>query len=139
MRFRPRSSQEEPEINLIPFIDVLLVVLIFLMTSTTYSRMTALKVTLPSADAPAAQQQLAEIHVVVGADGRYAVGSVVLSSQHVEELASAMRLQSQGRQDAMVVISADANAPHQAVINVKDAARRAGLSRLTYAAQHSKR
>ena len=139
MRFRPRASQDEPEINLIPFIDVLLVVLIFLMTSTTYSRITALKVTLPSADAPAAEKQPLEVQVLVGADGRYAVGSLVLASQGVDELANAMRLQAQGHADAMVVISADASAPHQAVINVMDAARRAGLSRLTYAAQHSKR
>lgn len=139
MRFRPRASQDEPEINLIPFIDVLLVVLIFLMTSTTYSRITALKVTLPSADAPAAERQPLEVQVLVGADGRYAVGNLVLSGQGVDELANAMRLQAQGHSDAMVVISADASAPHQAVINVMDAARRAGLSRLTYAAQHSKR
>jgi biopolymer transport protein ExbD len=136
MDFRkPRG--EEPEINLIPFIDVLLVILIFLMLSTTYSKFTELQVTLPSADAERLRDHPREIIVAVGADGRYAINRRAIDGRGVELLAAELGAAAEGSKDATIIVSADANASHQSVINVMDAARRAGLSRLTFAAQSS--
>lgn len=134
MHFR-RREPEEPEINLIPFIDVLLVVLIFLMLSTTYSKFTELQVTLPTADADKARDNPHEIIVAIAADGRYAINRTPVEGRSVEVLAAQLAAASSGSKDAMLIISADANAAHQSVINVMDAARRVGLARLTFATQ----
>jgi biopolymer transport protein ExbD len=130
-----RRRLDEPEINLIPFIDVLLVVLIFLMLTTTYSRFTELQVNLPAASAEPLRERPAEIIVSVAGDGRYAVNQQPVDGRSVELLAAALARAAQGRDDAVVIVSADATAAHQSVINVLDAARRAGLMRLTFAAQ----
>ncbi len=132
-----RRRLEEPEINLIPFIDVLLVVLIFLMLSTTYSRFTELQINLPAADAEKLQQRPNEVLVAVAADGRYAVNKKAVDGRSIELLTAELVAASGGRSDTVVIISADALAAHQAVVNVLDAARRAGLARLTFAAQSS--
>ncbi len=136
MKFR-QSSEDEPEINLIPFIDVLLVILIFLMLSTTYSRFTELQVTLPVANADTTRERPAEIIVSVAADGRAAIDRQPVEGRSVEILALALRQAASERKDPVVIISADANAAHQSVINVLDAARRVGLARITFAAQVS--
>jgi biopolymer transport protein ExbD len=134
MNFR-RHHPEEPEINLIPFIDVLLVVLIFLMLSTTYSKFTELQITLPTAEAEALKERPAEIIVAVAADGRYAVDKQPVEGRSVEILTAALANAAKGRKEPVVIVSADATAAHQSVINVMDAARRAGLPRLTFATQ----
>jgi biopolymer transport protein ExbD len=134
MNFR-RPPADEPEINLIPFIDVLLVVLIFMMLSTTYSRFTELQVTLPVASADAVRERPAEIVVAVSADGRYTVDGTLVEGRSVELLAAALRQASEQRQEPVLIISADAAAAHQTVINVLDASRRVGLVRVTFAAQ----
>ena len=134
MNFRP-GSRDEPEINLIPFIDVLLVVLIFLMLSTTYSRFTELRINLPAADAEKLRERPGEVVVSVSSDGRYAVNRQAVDGRSVELLSAELAAAAAGRPDTVVIISADAMAAHQAVVNVLDAARRAGLSRLTFAAQ----
>ncbi len=134
MRFG-RRRLEEPEINLIPFIDVLLVVLIFLMLSTTYSRFTELQINLPAANADTLRERPAEVIVAVAADGRYAINRRSVDGRSVEALTLALSAAAAGRPDTVVIVSADALAPHQTVVNVLDAARRAGLSRLTFAAQ----
>ncbi|UXH80041.1 ExbD/TolR family protein [Roseateles amylovorans] len=133
MKFRRRHN-EEPEINLIPFIDVLLVVLIFLMLSTTYSKFTELQVTLPTADSQTMKDRPAEIIVAIAADGRYAIDHQAVEGRSVDLLTTALQQAAQGRPDPIVIISADAATPHQAVVNVMDAARRANLPRLTFAA-----
>jgi biopolymer transport protein ExbD len=130
-----RRRIDEPEINLIPFIDVLLVVLIFLMLSTTYSRFTELQINLPAADAEKLRERPAEIIVAVAADGRYAVNRRAIDGRSVEQLTAALVAAAGGREGTVVIVSADALAAHQTVVNVLDAARRAGLSRLTFAAQ----
>jgi biopolymer transport protein ExbD len=130
-----RRKLEEPEINLIPFIDVLLVVLIFLMLSTTYSRFTELQINLPAANAEQMRDRPAEIIVAVAADGRYSVNRKSVDGRSIDVLTTELSAAAAGRVDTVVIISADAMAAHQAVINVLDAARRAGLSRLTFAAQ----
>ena len=134
MNFR-RPSGEEPEINLIPFIDVLLVVIIFLMLSTTYSKFTELQVTLPVADSEATRDRPAEIVVSVASDGRYSIDGRPVDGSTVEVLTSVLRQLAAERKDPFIIISADATAAHQSVINVLDAARRAGLSKVTFAAQ----
>jgi biopolymer transport protein ExbD len=134
MRFT-RHAKDDPEINLIAFIDVLLVILIFLMMSTTYSKFTELQVTLPTAEADKPRERLAEIIVAVAADGRYAVNRKAVEGRSVDLLAAELAAAAQGLNEPMVIVSADATAAHQAVINVLDAARRAGLPRLTFATQ----
>ena len=130
-----RRRMEEPEINLIPFIDVLLVVLIFLMLSTTYSRFTELQVNLPAAEAEKLRERPSEVIVSVSNDGRYAVNRKAVDGRSVELLSAELAAAAAGRADTVVIVSADAMAAHQAVVNVLDAASRAGLSRLTFAAQ----
>jgi biopolymer transport protein ExbD len=137
MKFHGNLDNEEPEINLIAFIDVLMVILIFLMLSTTYSKFTELSVNLPTANADKLQERPREIIVSVSADGRYALDRQMVEGRDVESLAMALRTASAGQADAMLIVSADAMAVHQAVINVLDAARRAGLSRITFAAQNT--
>lgn len=136
MHFR-RHDTDEPEINLIPFIDVLLVILIFLMLSTTYSKFTELQVSLPTADADAMRDRPQEIIVAVAADGRYAVNKTAVEGRSIDLLAAALSSAATGLKEPIVIISADATAAHQSVINVLDAARRAGLARLTFATQQS--
>jgi biopolymer transport protein ExbD len=132
-----RRRLEDPEINLIPFIDVLLVVLIFLMLSTTYSRFTELQVNLPAANSEKLRERPGEIIVSVSADGRYAINRKLMEGRNVDMLALELRQAAAGQADAVVIISADATAAHQSVVNVLDAARRAGLQRLTFATQTS--
>ena len=139
MNFRRSSVQDEPEINLIPFIDVLLVVLIFLMLSTTYSRFTELQVTLPTADAEKLKDRPQEVIVSVASDGRYTVNRQPLDGRSVEELAARLQELSSGKPETVVVVTADALSAHQSVVNVLDAARRAGLARITFAAQTAQR
>jgi biopolymer transport protein ExbD len=136
MNFR-RHAEDEPEINLIPFIDVLLVILIFLMLSTTYSRFTELQLTLPTADAEQLRDRPSEIIVAVSADGRYVINRVAVEGRSIELLSAALAAASQGQKEPIVIVSADATAAHQSVVNVLDAARRAGLARLTFATQQS--
>ncbi|AOY91623.1 biopolymer transporter ExbD [Cupriavidus sp. USMAA2-4] len=138
MRFRSRQRREEPEINLIPLIDVLLVILIFLMITTTYSRFSELQIQLPTADAERTRQRPAEILVSVSARGVYAVNKEILEFKDVTSLADHLRSAAgpdNGGQPPVVVVNADAQATHQAVINVLEAARLAGLPRLTFATQ----
>ena len=132
-----RRRMEEPEINLIPFIDVLLVVLIFLMLSTTYSRFTELQVNLPNANAEKLRERPGEVIVAVSSDGRYVVNRRPVDGRSVELLSAELATAAAGRPDTVIIISADALAAHQSVVNVLDAARRAGLQRLTFAAQGS--
>jgi biopolymer transport protein ExbD len=136
MNFR-KPRPEDPEINLIPFIDVLLVVLIFLMLSTTYSKFTELQITLPVANADKARDRQREIIVSVASDGRYAVNRKPVDGRSVELLASELAAAAAGSTEMVVIVSADATAAHQSVVNVMDAARRANLPRLTFATQTS--
>ncbi|WP_374663504.1 ExbD/TolR family protein [Ramlibacter sp.] len=136
MNFRPRPK-EQPEINLIPFIDVLLVVLIFLMLSTTYSKFTEMQLRLPVADADAQRDYPREVIVAVAADGRYTVNKQPVAGRNPDVVASALADAAKAGKDTVVIISADATAPHQSVITVMEAARRAGLTQITFATQSS--
>jgi biopolymer transport protein ExbD len=134
MQFR-HGARDEPEINLIPFIDVLLVVLIFLMLSTTYSKFTEMQLRLPTADVDAQRDYPKEVIVAVSADGRYSINKTPLAERGVEAVTAALAAAATGGKDSVVIISADASSPHQSVITVMEAARRAGLVQITFAAQ----
>jgi biopolymer transport protein ExbD len=136
MNFRPRKK-EEPEINLIPFIDVLLVVLIFLMLSTTYSKYTELQLRLPVADADVQRDYPKEVIVGVSSDGKYIIQGAAVPGRSVEAVALALTEAAKAGKDSVVIISADAAAPHQSVITVMEAARRSGLTQITFATQSS--
>jgi len=136
MNFRHRSN-EEPEINLIPFIDVLLVVLIFLMLSTTYSKFTEMQVNLPVADTDLQREYPKELIVAVGSDGNFSVNRNVLPGRSLEIVAAALTEATKGSKETVIVISADASAKHQSVVTVMEAARRAGLNQITFATQSS--
>ena len=134
MNFRPRQT-EAPEINLIPFIDVLLVVLIFLMLSTTYSKFTELQLKLPVADADAQRDYPKEVLVTVSSEGAYTVNRVAVSGNSPQELGAALLQGAKAGKDSVVIINADASARHQAVITVMEAARRTGLNQITFSTQ----
>lgn len=135
MNFRKGQRRDDPEINLIAFIDVLLVILIFLMVTTTYSKFTALKITLPEANAgqPAVPPHV--LSVAVDAEGRYAINAHPLGGRTPEALAAEMQRVTAGRADTVVEIHADARTSHQSVINVLEAARLAGMPSLRFSAQ----
>ena len=133
MNFQPRSSPPEPEINLIPFIDVLLVVLIFLMLTTTWSRLTEIQLNLPVADANPPSQKPRQIVLTITSQGQFAVNKSPVGGRSVGALVAILRPLAD--KEALLVISADASATHQSVINAMEAARRSGLSKITFAAQ----
>ncbi len=133
MNFRKRTPSAEPEINLIPFIDVLLVVLIFLMLTTSWSRLTEINMTLPLADAQKQKNRPQQIVLTVNAQGQYAVNKSPVEGNSVGALAAV--LGPLAAKDVTLVISADAQASHQSVVNAMEAARRTGLSQITFATQ----
>lgn len=138
MNFRRGKSHEQPEINLIPFIDVLLVILIFLMVTTTYSKFSELQITLPTANAEKPSQRLLELNVSVNANGDFAINNERISFVSVSQLASEMQKRVPKTEDEkgpVVIISADGAAHHQNVIHILEAARLAGLDRVTFATQ----
>ena len=133
MNFRKRTPSAEPEINLIPFIDVLLVVLIFLMLSSTASRLSEINMTLPLADAQKQKERPQQIVLTVSAQGQYAVNKSPVDGTSVSALAAV--LGPLASQQVTLVISADAQASHQSVVHAMEAARRTGLSQITFATQ----
>lgn len=132
MNFR-KKSRDEPEINLVPFIDVLLVVLIFLMLSTTYSKYTELQIKLPLADAEQQRDRPKEVIVAVSSDGSYMINKISVAGRSTESLGAALVLAATAGKDSVIVISADANASHQSVITVMEAARRNSFAQITFA------
>ena len=139
MRLRPTSFREEPEINFIPLIDVLLVILIFLMVTTTYSRYAELQINLPTADAERQQERPDQIDVAVDSQGRYSVNRNPTPFNGPAAFSAELRRAAGGMKEPVVVISADANAPHQSVIHVMEAARIAGYGRITFTTQAAKK
>lgn len=135
MEFRRGVERDEPEINLIAMIDVLLVILIFLMVTTTFTRFSEMKINLPTAEANKPQERANEVQIGVDAQGKYVVNSTPVAYGSVANFAQELRRASAGLNEPVVVINADANASHQSVINVMEAARLAGLSRITFATQ----
>ncbi len=139
MNFQRGRAQEQPEINLIPMIDVLLVILIFLMITTTYSKYSGLDINLPTADAQQAQEQANEINVAVNVQGDVMVNKSAVGARDIEAISLALKRAAGGAKDPVVVISADAKATHQSVIDVMEAAQQAGLSHISFAIQNTGR
>ena len=131
MQFNQRR-QDDPDINLIPFIDVLLVVVIFLMLSTTFSKPSELSVRLPSADGQTPPKRPKELVLSVTATGQYALNNKPVGDD-VPSLVTA--LSALASPEAVLIISADGRASHQSVIHVMEAARQVGLSQVTFATQ----
>jgi biopolymer transport protein ExbD len=138
MNFQRGRAREPLEINLVPMIDVMLVILIFLMITTTYSKYTELQINLPSAQAERQLQRPNEISILVNAQGQYVVNRNAVPFRSVEQLAGELRRASAQMQEPIVVISADANATHQSVIRVMEASRLAGLAQITFTTQSNK-
>ncbi len=135
MRFRQSTNDDNLDINLIPLIDVLLVMLIFLAATTTFTRQGVLKVLLPQAQADASTP--AVIEITVSQDGRFAVGQQVISGSDILSLTEALKAAQKDLHDPAVVIYADAMAAHQFVIRAMQAARAAGIGRVHFATQVS--
>lgn len=139
MNFQRGRMREEPEINLIPMIDVLLVILIFLMITTTYSKFAGLEINLPTADAQQNKEQPSEINVVVTAAGEVLVNKAAVGGRDVEAIGAALKRAAGSGKEPVVVINADAKATHQSVIDVMQAAQQSGLSHVSFATQQSQR
>ena len=135
MNFQRGKRHEELEINFIPLIDVLLVIIIFLIVSATFSRVSELQINLPTAEANPLEQKPLTITVDVDANGRYMVNSQSVSSSDVNGIAAALTKAVNGGKDPTIVINADAKATHQNVVNVMEAARVAGYTHITFATQ----
>lgn len=138
MNFQRGREREHLEINLVPMIDVMLVILIFLMISTTYSKYTELQINLPSADAERQFERANEISVLVDAQGQYVVDRRPVAYVSVEQFAGELKRAGGALKQPVMVISADAKATHQSVVRVMEAARVAGLEKITFTTQASR-
>nr|NDG07233.1 biopolymer transporter ExbD [Oxalobacteraceae bacterium] len=139
MKFRKSARRDTPEVNLIAFIDVLLVILIFLMVSTTFSKFSALKLSLPTATTNPEQAQPKTVPVAIDASGSVTVDGRRLGLIEPKTLAAALKQVVGANTDSVVEIHADAMATHQSVVNVMEAARLAGLQRLSFATRNPPR
>ncbi|HEX4986821.1 MAG TPA: biopolymer transporter ExbD [Burkholderiales bacterium] len=139
MNFRRGSFREDPEINLVPFIDVLIVIVIFLAVTTTYSRYSEMQINLPTADASRPADRPNQINVGVSSAGQYMVNRTAVAFTTPEALATELQRAAAGNADPVVIINADANATHQSVINVMEAARIAGYGKITFTTQQQRR
>ncbi len=135
MNFRRGRGRDEPEINLIPLIDVLLVIIIFLMMTTTYAKYAGLEINLPTADASKQDEQPNEINVAVTANGQISINNSSLTTNTVTAIAEAMQRAAGAAKEPVIVINADAKATHQSVVDVMQAAQTAGYPRISFATQ----
>ena len=137
MNLRATRPREDPEINFIPLIDVLLVILIFLMVTTTYQRFSELQITLPEADADATKQRPKEVNIGIDREGRYVIDKNVFTFTSPSALADQLKRAAGDTKDPVLIINADGQATHQSVVRVMEAARIAGLVHITFATQSS--
>ena len=138
MNLRGVRDRNDPEINFIPLIDVLLVILIFLMVTTTYSRFSELQINLPTADAAKAPERPDQIDIGVDAKGTYSVNKNVLGQANRDTLVQEIKRAGGGMKEPVIVINADAQASHQSVVRVMEAAQAAGYGRITFTIQNTK-
>ena len=136
MNFQRGRTREEPEINLIPMIDVLLVILIFMMVTTSYAKYSELQINLPQAGGETSTSQVKPINVSIDATEHYAINDNEVRFTGVTALTASLKTAAGEQTDPVIVINADAKTPHQAVINVMEAARQAGFARITFATQN---
>ena len=132
MNFRRKSSLEDPEINVIPLIDVLLVIIIFLVVSTTFSKFSELKINLPIAEANQSKDDDISINIIITKEGQYSINERLIESVSLEKLVSELKAESDGKKDIPIIINADAMTTHQSVVDVMEASRLVGLNRITF-------
>ena len=135
MNFQRGKRHEELEMNLVPLIDVLLVIIIFLVVSATFSRTSELQINLPTAEANSPQDKPLVITVEVDATGNYLVNGNAVEGANVESIASALTKAGGEGKEPTIVINADAKSTHQSVVNVMEAARQANYTHITFATQ----
>lgn len=138
MNFQRGRQKEEPEINLVPMIDVLLVILIFLVITTTYSKFAELEINLPQSAADAVDKNIERPNVIdisVDAAGGYTVNGTPVKFTGIASLQNALHSAADDTTDPLIIINADAKATHQSVINVMEAARVAGYNKITFTAE----
>ncbi len=135
MNFQRGKRHEELEINLVPLIDVLLVIIIFLVVSATFSRTSELQINLPTAEASSPQDKPLIITVEVDADGRYVVNGNAVDNGTINDISSALVKAVGNGKEPTIVINADAKATHQSVVNVMEASRLANYTHITFATQ----
>jgi biopolymer transport protein ExbD len=135
MNFQRGKRHEELEMNLVPLIDVLLVIIIFLVVSATFSRTSELQINLPTADANTPQEKPLTIEVGVDATGRYVVNGKGLADSSVAGISAALQVAANGGKEPTVIINADAKTTHQSVVDVMEASRTAGYTHITFATQ----
>lgn len=133
MNFKGRYADDEPEINLIPLIDVLLVILIFLAATTSFTRFSQIKLNLP--EASASLMDINALNIAISQEGLYALDSHLLNATTTQDIAQALQLAIAGRENVSLVINADAHTAHQSVIRVMEAARLAGITHVSFATQ----
>ena len=139
MNFQKGRTREEPEINLIAMIDVLLVILIFMLVTTTYSKHAELQINLPQASGSKAAAAADQINIAIDATEHYAINNKPTKFDGVNSLSQALRKAAGNQSDPTIIINADAKAPHQSVINIMEAARLAGYGRITFTTQSQDR
>jgi biopolymer transport protein ExbD len=135
MNFRRGRGADVPEINLIPLIDVLLVIIIFLMLTTTYAKFSGLEINLPTADASKQAEPPNEVNVAVTSAGQVLVNKAPLATATVQAISEALRRAAGDAREPVIVINADAKATHQSVVDVMQAAQAAGYPRISFATQ----
>lgn len=135
MNFQKGRTREEPEINLIALIDVLLVILIFMLVTTTYSKQSELQINLPQANGNKASTAANQINIAIDATMHYAINNKVVKFEGVESLSQALHKAAGTQTDPTIIINADGKASHQSVVNIMEAARQAGFARITFTTQ----
>lgn len=132
MNFRKKVREDDLEINFIPLIDVLLVIIIFLVVSTTFTKFSELKINLPTAEANQVDKKVERINIAISENGDFSINEVSIISPNINSISMSLREASKNIKDPVIVINADSNSPHQSVINVMEAARISGLSKITF-------
>jgi len=137
MNLRPGHKEEAVDVNLTPLIDVVFLLLIFFMVSSTFDRHSKLKVQLPKANTAAQQTVNAPIVLTIDAKGQYYINDRQLVNTSIETLKQALQKISDNNKDVALLLRADANTPHQFVVRAMDAASQTGLTRLSIATVES--
>jgi biopolymer transport protein ExbD len=135
MKFRTHAFREEPEINFIPLIDVLLVILIFLIITTTYTKQSELQINLPTADSSRVPEHVDQVDIAVDASGKYVINRAAVPYTTRDAFAAELKRAAGDNKDPVITISADGQASHQSVIRVMEAAQAAGFGKIAFAIQ----
>ncbi|MDA0279378.1 MAG: biopolymer transporter ExbD [Proteobacteria bacterium] len=134
MKFK-RANREELAINMTPLIDVVFLLLIFFMVTTTFSRETRLLVNLPEANAEAAESNPAQIEILVARDGSFSINGRALINSRIQTLVQGLEIESGGNHNLPILLIADADATHQSVVTAMDGIGQSGFTRLNIATQ----